>query len=82
MITFTVELNIQDESKPGKKDVQVQLPDGSTIKNLIDKLQEMYPERGKEPLFADFSIDGNHASRKTVIPDGCRIYMVFPMGGG
>lgn len=73
-----------------ENEIEIELPEGSCLKDAVDKLIQVhgrqfaecvYQNDGITPYFY-FWVNGSHADYETVLKDGQEIVIVPPIGGG
>lgn len=68
--------------RSGKKSVQMDLPDGTTVKRLKSLLAEEYPKLSGILPTVLVSIDREYAFDDQTIPDGAEVALFPPVSGG
>jgi molybdopterin converting factor small subunit len=68
----------------GQRDLQLEMPAGSMIQDLLDVLYRRYPSLEKEMAGAPpvIFIAETEAKLDAKLEDGSRVYFVWPIAGG
>ena len=68
----------------GVRNVEISLPAGASLKDLYEQLWEFYPELCKEMQEAEPTafIGDDEAGHETLLEDGQRVHLVWPIAGG
>ncbi|HHY94592.1 MAG TPA: MoaD/ThiS family protein [Firmicutes bacterium] len=77
-------------SLAGRDEEEIELPDGATVKQLLEVLSLRYGDSfrqavlpgGSRPLVALVSVDGRPAGLRDSLADGARVLIVRAFGGG
>lgn len=64
----------------GEGQIQVELPDGATVQNLIDILFQKYPNLSTMRL--RFAVNTAYVGPETLLHDGDQVACIPPVGGG
>jgi molybdopterin converting factor small subunit len=69
--------------------VEIELPPRSTIKTLVEHLQETCGETFRFPLqgadgryYLNFVLNGKYVTAATALADGDEVWLIVPAGGG
>ena len=62
--------------------MQIQLPAGSTVSDLIDLLQRTYPVLGRYTRFLNVAVNRAYVGMQTELTDGDEVACLPPVGGG
>ena len=68
----------------GQRDLELDMDDGAQVADVLDKLRAVYPALSKEldtspPLIF---VEEHEAASETLLADGNRIYLMWPVAGG
>jgi len=66
----------------GKTEEEVQLDQGATLKDLLDRLIESYSRLKDAKDYTVISINGNFAEEKSKLKEGDVVALFPPVGGG
>jgi len=66
----------------GADELSLHVPAGTTVKELIDMLREMYPVLEKYTRFLSVAVNRAYAGRQTELHDGDEVACLPPVGGG
>lgn len=64
----------------GEGQIQVELPDGATVQNLMDVLFQQYPSLSLMRL--RFAVNAAYAKPEILLHDGDHVACIPPVGGG
>ena len=65
-----------------KTEEEVQLDQGATTKDLLNRLKESYPRLKDAKDYTVISINGNFAEEKSKLKEGDVVALFPPVGGG
>jgi molybdopterin synthase sulfur carrier subunit len=65
-----------------KTEEEIQLDQGATLKDLLDRLIESYSRLKDAKDYTVISINGNFAEEKSKLKDGDVVALFPPVGGG
>jgi len=73
-----------------ENEIEIELPEGSCLKDAVDKLIQVHGRQFAECVYQNdgstpyvyFWVNGSHADYETVLKDGQEIVIVPPIGGG
>ena len=63
-------------------EMEVQLPEGSTVKELIDLMEERYPILRNYTRFLNVAVNRAYVGMQTTLEDGDEVACLPPVGGG
>ena len=66
----------------GKTEEEIQLDQGATLKDLLDRLIESYSRLKDAKDYTVISINGNFAEEKSKLKEGDVVALFPPVGGG
>lgn len=66
----------------GSDEMELELPAGSTVDDLIDTLQERYPVLEAYTRFLSVAVNRAYVGMRTELHDGDEIACLPPVGGG
>jgi molybdopterin synthase sulfur carrier subunit len=66
----------------GKSDIEMTLPEGSTVANLIEQLKQDYPILRAYTRFLSVAVNKAYVGWETELHDGDEIACLPPVGGG
>jgi molybdopterin converting factor small subunit len=85
----TVNLGSSLRHRTLPKTVEIELPPRSTIKTLVELLQEAYGETLRFPLqdtdgryYVNFILNDKYVTAAAVLADGDEVWLIIPAGGG
>ncbi|TZE81474.1 MoaD/ThiS family protein [Calorimonas adulescens] len=81
-MVITVKFYSFYQNLAGKESIQVQMPDHSTLGDLLDTLKELFPQLFPEAEKALFIINQKAAVRESVLNDGDQVLMLAILSGG
>lgn len=66
-----------------KDELEMTLPDGTTLSGLCASIGRLYPALASDVEEATFIVNSDsHAHQDTVLSDGDQMYMIVPIAGG
>ncbi len=66
----------------GSPEIQLELPDGSTVVELLDRIEKRHPKFGAYRGIAVTSVNEEYADRTTPVSDGDEVAIFPPVSGG
>ena len=66
----------------GTAEVEVEVPTGTTVGELIDRLVEEYPSLRSHTRFLNVAVNRGYVGMQTVLHDGDEVACLPPVGGG
>jgi molybdopterin converting factor subunit 1 len=66
----------------GTDEIQLELPDGSTVKDLIEALQDRHPVLHAYTRFLNVAVNRAYVGMQTELQDGDEVACLPPVGGG
>ena len=66
----------------GKGEIEVEIPAGSTVGDLIDLLTEEYPALRPYTRFVSVAVNRAYVGMQSVLHDGDEVACLPPVGGG
>ena len=66
----------------GSKSIEMQLPTGATLAELINQLIKLYPSMEKVKDSMIVAINREYAPLHLVIPENCEVALFPPVSGG
>lgn len=82
MIVVTVRLFAAPREFTGKSVIELSLPHGACLSDLIDRLSEDYPGLGKYLPYSKLAINHAIAAPETILQNGDEVALLPPVGGG
>ena len=68
--------------RAGTKSMDLDIPEGMTVRGLKDRIAEEYPNLGDSMKSVLITIDREYAFDEAVIPQGAEMAMFPPVSGG
>jgi molybdopterin converting factor subunit 1 len=65
-----------------RSEISVNLPEYSSVKDLIEILKERYPALCEHLDYASYAIDNEYVSRDTLLEPECCVALIPPISGG
>ena len=66
----------------GTGEMEVTLPAGSTVGEMVERLQEEYPVLRAHTRFLNVAVNRTYVGMQTVLHDGDEVACLPPVGGG
>lgn len=66
----------------GRREIEQELPPGSTVKELINLLTEQYPVLVSYSQLINVAVNRRYAALETELHDGDEVACLPPVGGG
>ena len=66
----------------GKSEIEVTLPDGATVADLIEQLKTEYPTLRAYTRFLSVAVNRAYVGMQTRLHDGDEVACLPPVGGG
>ena len=66
----------------GKSEMEMTLPEGSTVANLIDRLKQEHPVLRAYTRFLSVAVNRAYVGMQTELHDGDEVACLPPVGGG
>lgn len=66
----------------GTHQIELDIPAGSTVKDLVDTLREEYPVLEKYTRFLSVAVNRAYVGQQTELHDGDEVACLPPVGGG
>jgi len=66
----------------GESEIEVTVPDGTTVAEVIDRLVERYPVLSAHTRFLSVAVNRAYVSVQTEVHDGDEVALLPPVGGG
>ena len=66
----------------GTTEIELEIPAGSTVENLIDLLKEKYPVLQAYTRFLSVAVNRAYVGMQTALQDGDEVACLPPVGGG
>jgi molybdopterin synthase sulfur carrier subunit len=66
----------------GTDEINLQIPEGSTVKDLIDVLRDRYPVLESYTRFLNVAVNRAYVGMQTELHDGDEVACMPPVGGG
>ncbi|MGD2179056.1 MAG: MoaD/ThiS family protein [Anaerolineae bacterium] len=86
MTDKTIQVKVKFFAAPrealGTDEIPLDLPAGSTVKDLIDTLQGRYPVLESYTRFVSVAVNRAYVGRQTELHDGDEVACLPPVGGG
>jgi len=81
-ITVKVKFFAAPREALGTDEIFLDVPVGTTVKDLIDRLQDVYPVLERYTRFLSVAVNRAYAGRQTELRDGDEVACLPPVGGG
>jgi MoaD family protein len=81
-IRVTVKFFAAPREALGTDELRLEMPVGSTVKDLIDTLRDMYPVLDPYTRFLSVAVNRAYVGRQTELNDGDVVACLPPVGGG
>ena len=81
-ITVTVRLFAAPREFLGKSVIELSLPEGARLSDLIDRLSAEYPGLSKYLPYSKLAVNHAIAPHETILKDGDEVALLPPVGGG
>ncbi|MBS10985.1 MAG: molybdopterin converting factor subunit 1 [Gemmatimonadetes bacterium] len=81
-MTLRVLLFAQCSDIVGSRKVDLDLPDGSTVQDLMDHFSAKYPPMKKLDRSIMLSVNQEYVEREQLLKDGDEVAVITPVSGG
>jgi MoaD family protein len=81
-IQITVKFFAAPREALGTDEISLDIPAGSTVKDLINTLRDMYPVLESYTRFLSVAVNRAYVGRQTELQDGDVVACLPPVGGG
>jgi MoaD family protein len=81
-IQITVKFFAAPREALGTDEILLDIPAGSTVKDLINTLRDMYPVLESYTRFLSVAVNRAYVGRQTELQDGDVVACLPPVGGG
>ena len=66
----------------GREEEQMDLPEGATLRDILDRLEEEWPEITEFYQVMQMSVNWDYATEDTRLSDGDEVALIPPVTGG
>ena len=81
-IEITVKFFAAPREALGASEIDLHLPEGSTVEDLLDTLQERHPILDRYVRFLNVAVNRAYVGMQTKLHDGDEVACLPPVGGG